>query len=470
MGRLFRVGRVTVGGERWKRAVALFLGGQAVSLFGSALVQYAVIWWVALDSGSGWTYTLAVLAAMLPTGVFSIFGGVWADRHSRKALVIGADAGIALVTGALAVAVLVGEPNLGVILVALGLRGVGGGIQMPAVTAMIPQIVPEQHLMRVNALAGTIQSGVFIVSPAAAAGLLASVDLGWIFLIDVGTAALAIAALSLLAVPRIGRAGETGSAAAGPAQEQDRAQERARARARAAGEHGRARAHVGREMRVAVRYAWADRAVRRVLVGYTVMFLLVVPPANLAPIVVVRLFNSSLVELSSLEIVWSLGAVIGGAILAAWGGLRNRMTMILIVAALWGLFTVVLGLAPNFWVFVVIMAVFGITMPGLATPATTALQERVAPDFQGRVFGLLNIVMMMSAPVGMAVVGPLADVVSVRTIYVVTGIVTIVAAGLLSIRAPRLDAPAAAPATGGERTSAEIGPDGGVRRDEDGGI
>jgi DHA3 family macrolide efflux protein-like MFS transporter len=416
--------------------VAVFLGGQAVSIFGSALVQYAVIWWVALDTGSGWDYTLTMLAAMLPMGVFSIFGGVWADRHHRKALVIGADAFVAVVTAALAVAVLVWGPNLWVIVVALALRGIGGGIQMPAVTAMIPQIVPEAHLMRVNALSATIQSGVFIIAPAAAAALLAALDVGWIFVIDVVTAAVAIGGLALLAVPRH----------------------------RVAASDGKPR--IGRDLAVGVRYAWSDRGVRRVLMAFTAMFLLVVPPANLSPIFIVRLFDSSLVQLSAIEIVWSLGAVLGGAALAAWGGLRNRMAMILIVSGLWGVFTIGLGLAPNFWVFLVIMAIFGLTMPAVATTATTALQERIAPEYQGRVFGLVNIVMMMSAPLGMIVVGPLADVVSVRAIFVVTGIVTILAAAALSIRAPRLDAPEPASDGGPGDPAGEAGDPAGEAGDE----
>jgi DHA3 family macrolide efflux protein-like MFS transporter len=269
--------------------------------------------------------------------------------------------------------------------------------------------------MRINALSGTIQSAVFIVAPAAAAGLLAVLDLGWIFLIDVATAGLAIGALSLLAIPRIQRS--AGEAA------------------------GADRPHVGRDMVAGLRYAWTDRPVRWILIVYTTMFLLVVPPADLSSLMVVRLFGGSLAKLSSIEIVWSLGAVVGGAVLAAWGGPRNRMAMILTVSGLWGLFTVGLGLAPGFWVFLAIMAVFGISIPGVSTAATTALQERVAPEYQGRVFGLVNIVMMMSAPVGMIVVGPLADIVPIRAIYVVTGIATIIAVILLSLRAPRLDAP-----------------------------
>ncbi|MDR0432177.1 MAG: MFS transporter, partial [Bifidobacteriaceae bacterium] len=412
MGKPLAKLRVEAGGERWVVPVGMFLGGQAISLFGSALVQYAVIWWVVLETDSATYYTLATVAALLPAALFSVFGGVWADRYNRKALIIGADAGVAVVTAILAAIVLLGESNLWIVFGALALRGIGNGIQTPAVTAMIPQVTPTDQLMRVNAIAGVIHAAVLLVAPAVAAGLLATIDLGWIFAIDVVTAGTAIAAIGLIHVPRL-----------------------------ASGQSEDGKRHAGREMQAGLRYAWKDKVVRRVLVGYAAMFLLVVPAANLVPIAVTRMFGASLLGLSAIEIVWSAGTIIGGAILAAWGGMRNRMAMMLIVAGMWGVFTIGLGVSPNIWVFLVIMAIFGMSLPGLTTTATTALQERVAPDYQGRVFGLVNIVMTLSSPLGMAVAGPLADVFSIRSVLVVTGILTIAAAIVLSIGAPRIEPP-----------------------------
>ncbi|HVL62260.1 MAG TPA: MFS transporter, partial [Microbacterium sp.] len=92
----------------WLRKVILFLGGQTVSLLGSMLVQYAVFWYLTIEYRSGVYMMLAALFGFLPQAVVSIFGGVWADRHNRKYLIMGADAVIALSTLALALIMMSG--------------------------------------------------------------------------------------------------------------------------------------------------------------------------------------------------------------------------------------------------------------------------------------------------------------------------------------------------------------------------
>ena len=93
---------------RWLRNVILFLSGQTVSLFGSMLVQYAVFWYLTITYQSGLVMTLAALFGFLPQAVVSIFGGVWADRHNRKYLIMGADAAIAASTLVLAIVMIAG--------------------------------------------------------------------------------------------------------------------------------------------------------------------------------------------------------------------------------------------------------------------------------------------------------------------------------------------------------------------------
>ena len=83
---------------RWRRDTALFLSGQIVSLFGSMLVQYAVLWYLTLTTKDGAVLALSTVFGFLPQAIVSIFGGVWADRHNRKLLIIGADAAIAAAT------------------------------------------------------------------------------------------------------------------------------------------------------------------------------------------------------------------------------------------------------------------------------------------------------------------------------------------------------------------------------------
>ena len=157
----------------WLRKVILFLSGQTISLLGSMLVQYAVFWYLTITYQSGVIMMLAALFGFLPQAVVSIFGGVWADRHNRKYLIIVADAAIAASTLALAFIMLAGYDAVWLIFLTMAIRSAGAGIQMPAVSALIPQITPMRNLMRVNGINGSIQSAMALLAPAAAGAIYA---------------------------------------------------------------------------------------------------------------------------------------------------------------------------------------------------------------------------------------------------------------------------------------------------------
>jgi MFS family permease len=187
--------------EGWKRKTAVFLSSQSLSLFGSMLVQYAIIWHITLTTQSGVVLTLSTLAAFLPQILISLFAGVWADRYPRKLLIIGADVLTATSTLVLGVVFLLGYRELWLIFLVSGIRSVGAGIQSPAVNAMLPQLVPADRLIRVNSINGTIQPFIMIAAPVLSGALLASSRLEAIFLVDVVTALLAVGLLLALKVP-----------------------------------------------------------------------------------------------------------------------------------------------------------------------------------------------------------------------------------------------------------------------------
>ena len=142
----------------WKKRVAIFMIGQTISMFGSFLVQYAIMWHLTLTTKSGLVLALAVIFGFVPQAIVSIFAGVWADRVNRRLMIIFSDSAIALSTLGLALLMLSGVDDLWLIFLVMAVRSVGAGVQMPAVSAMIPQIVPSDKLMRINGINSTIQS------------------------------------------------------------------------------------------------------------------------------------------------------------------------------------------------------------------------------------------------------------------------------------------------------------------------
>lgn len=186
----------------WRRNAALFIISQGISLFGSSIVQMAIVWQVALETSSGLWVTLLTLSSMIPQTVVSFFAGVWADRYPRKHLIILADVGIATVTLVLILVFLSGATaHLFPLLVLISaLRSFGTGVQTPAISAVIPQIVPKKYLMRYNGINSSMASIIQFAAPAAAAMILYIGPFHWLLMIDVVTAIIGVLILSFVKI------------------------------------------------------------------------------------------------------------------------------------------------------------------------------------------------------------------------------------------------------------------------------
>lgn len=379
------------GATPWKAKAGLFLTSQILSLFGSSLVQYALLWHVTLATKSGLLMTVYVVCGFVPTFLLSPFGGVWADRLDRKRLIMIADGTIALATLVLALVLHTGASALPLIMVTAAVRALGTAVQGPAVSAFVPQFVPQARLMRVNGLLASAQAGIMLLSPVVAGALMSIWPLHRVFLVDVVTAALAIAILLLLDVPPHEKA-------RGPQQVSYFADLKA------------GFVHVRNHPYLVSFFSF----IAAVLV-------LLVPAALLTPLQVTRSFGAEVWRLSAIEVVFAVGMMAGGGLMSAWGGLRNRMHTMLLATFVMAVCTILLGLLPSFWWYLGAMALFGVALPFLNTSSTVLLQEHVAPELQGRVFGVLTMLMTSVMPLGMLVFGPLAELVRIESLLLATG-------------------------------------------------
>lgn len=377
----------------WRRDATIYLASQAVSLFGSALVQYAMMWHVTLSTTSGLMMTLYIIAGFVPTFLMSPFGGVWADRFDRRKLIALADAAIALTTLVLAILFMTGHDSIWYIFAAAALRAVGQAVQGPAVGALLPQFVPEDKLMRVSGINQTMQSTIMIVAPIVSGALLSLTSLGFIFLIDVVTAAFAISILlAFLKIPP-----------------------HARASAKVESSHLE-------DFKLGLRYVRDHRYLLTLFLYIGTLLFMFAPAAFLTPLQAARSFGPEVWRLTAIEIAFSGGVMAGGALVAAWGGFHNRMKTMATAGLVMAGCTVALGLAPWFWLYLAFMALFGIAMPFFNTPSSVMLQEHVEPDYMGRVFGFLTMLSTSLMPLGMLVFGPLADAVRIEWLLLGTGV------------------------------------------------
>jgi DHA3 family macrolide efflux protein-like MFS transporter len=385
----------------WKRDLALFMGSQTISLLGSSLVQYAMLWHLTLQTKSGVMMTLYIICGFVPTFLLSPFAGVWADRYDRKRLIILSDAMIALVTLALALAFMAGYEAVWLLLAGAALRAVGSAVQGPAVGAILPQIVPEDKLIWANGLNGTIQSAIMLVSPILSGALLTLASLELIFFIDVITAGLAITVLLVLKVAT-------------------------HAKAAAKQETG-----YFTDMMEGFRYIRDHRYLVSYFVYVGLFLFLISPAAFLTPLQVARSFGEDVWRLTAIEMVFSFGMMAGGVLISSWGGFRNRMHTMLVSNLVMALCAIALALVPSFWLYLLVMGVFGISMPLYNTPSAVIIQEHVEPDFLGRVFSVLTMLFTSIMPLAMLLFGPVADTIPIEWLLLGTGGIMVVLGGLV---------------------------------------
>jgi DHA3 family macrolide efflux protein-like MFS transporter len=138
---------------------------------------------------------------------------------------------------------------------------------------------------------------------------------------------------------------------------------------------------------------------------------------------VTRSFGADVWRLTAIEVTFSIGMMLGGIMMASWGGFKNKTYTMTAASFLFGFCTFALGIIPNFWIYLAFMSLIGITIPMFHTASNVLLQEKVEGDFLGRVFGVVGMISTSMMPLGMLAFGPIADVIPIEWMLIGTGIV-----------------------------------------------
>lgn len=391
--------------KKWKSKTALFLGGQGVSLFGSSVVQFAMIWFVTKETSSGVLVSLLTICSFIPQMLTSFISGAWADRYSKKLLIIAADTVIALSTLVLAVLIPFISDNsviITAIMIISVIRSLGTGIQQPAVNAFLPEFVPEEMLMKINGVNSTVQSIVQFVAPAAAGAVLTFSTMQSSLFIDIATAIIGIGLLSFISLPK---------------KEKSEAE----------------KSSMLSDIKFSAKYTFSDKFLGKLLVQFGIFIFLCVPAGFMATLFVTRTYGDTYVNMSIVEIIGFIGMMLGGVLISVWGGFKNRMKTLLVGMLAFGLLAIGMGAVNNFIVYLVLMAVYGIALTMIQTATTTMIQEKAKPEMQGRVFGFMNTIYSGFLPLGMVAFGPLSDYVSLNILMIASGAVLVVMATITRI-------------------------------------
>lgn len=385
--------------EQWKKKIGLFLTSQGISLFGSSLVQYAIIWYITLQTGSGLMMTIATLCGFIPQVFITLFAGVWADRFNKKKLIMMADGCIAVATFLIALSFLLGYDSIYLLFLVLIVRSFGSGVQTPTVTAFLPDIVPEDKLMRVNGINTTIQSIILILSPALSGALMANLDIQYIFLIDVVTAVIGISIFSFVKYKHKKKEKVKGNYFA--------------------------------SIKEGIVYTKNHPLLSRLFIYLSLAYILISPLSFLTPLLVIRSYGADPYFLTFNEMAFFLGNIFGGIAISAWGGFKNRIWTIGLGCFICGIFSILMGLPINFVVYLLFTFGTGLMVSFINTPFITIFQEEVDSEKQGRVFSLISIVSGLVLPLSMIFYGPLSDIIPIQVILMITGALFILGTSIL---------------------------------------
>jgi MFS transporter, DHA3 family, macrolide efflux protein len=374
------------------RFIPLWIG-QALSLLGSQLVQFAIIWYLTRETNSATTLAIASMMGLLPQVLLSPFIGTWVDRGNRRLILIAADSTVAAATLALALLFTLGLIQIWQIYVALLIRAVAGGFHQSAFGASIVLLVPREQLARVQGFNQALYGGLNVISAPLGAYLLSILPMQGILGIDVGTALLAVSILLFIRIPQPERRAQTPST-------------------------------FWQDFGAGFRYisGWRGLVILLGLVMVINFFFSATEP--LTPLLITNHFGGDASRLGWWLSSFSAGTVLGGLTLGTWGGFKRKIITAQLGLILAGLSTTVIGVVPGdmFWLGLTANAALGFLLPIINGSFGATLQATIVPQMQGRVFAFIFSAAMLVSPLALMVAGPFADTFGIQVWFLIAGV------------------------------------------------
>lgn len=392
----------------WRRNILLFLGGQFLSGITSMVVQYSIIWYLTATTGSATVLSLATLLGMMPTVLLSPFIGAYVDRWNKKILLMATDIIVAIFAVILSISGTISpEFPLWLVFVSLLMRSIAQTFQMPTIQSILPTMVPESQLTRVNGQLGMVQSANFIIAPALGAFLFSVIPINFLILLDVLGAILGVGMLIFVTIPSVVSEGE--------------------------------KVHVLADTKFGIKKLTENKGLWYITLIGAVFTLIFMPAASLYPLMTMEYFGGTVGQAGLIEVVYAVGMLIGGAFIGVFGKWKDRMKPVLLAYVIIGIATGASGMLPGnmrgFTIFVVLNTIAGFATPYFNTLLMAMIQQSYEPIYLGRVLGVLNAIMSITAPLGLMFAGPLADRIGIEKMFIIAGVGTLIC-GVINLMIP----------------------------------
>ncbi|WP_424533869.1 amino acid adenylation domain-containing protein [Sphaerisporangium viridialbum] len=355
------------------RRFAVVAAGQLVSITGSALTEFAIPIWIYLTTGSLVSFALFAVLGLVPGMLVSPLAGAIVDRSDRRRVMLAGDIGAGSTQVILGVLLWTGNLQTWHIYPLLVCLSIALTFQRLAYGSAIPQLVPKRYLGHANGVVQMVIGTSQLIVPLVAAGLMATIGLSGILVIDVVSYAVAILSVALIRFP---------SSMA-----------------------WKRRESVVTEMVNGFRYSWGNRSFRSMLVFFAVLNIFLSPLfLMISPLV---LSSGTLADVGRVAFAGGLGAFLGGLAMTVWGGPRKkRLRGVLLSTLALAVFCLVTGLRDH--LVLIGAGAFGMSLwlTLLNGVYATIIQVKVPQRFHGRVIALNTLVAWSTLPIGFGLVAP----------------------------------------------------------------
>jgi DHA3 family macrolide efflux protein-like MFS transporter len=384
--------------QKWKPFFFTIWSGQALSILGSMIVNFALIWYMTETTGSAVILTTSTIINLVPMIFLGPILGTLVDRWKRRSIIIIADGLIVIATIILALLFWTGSMQIWHIYILLLIRSLFGGLHYMAMQSSTALMVPEKHLSRVAGMNQTLTGSVSIAGPLIGAFLLGIMPLYNILLIDILTAITAIVPLLFIVIPEPERDKDSGKSVVNFKT-------------------------IRTDLVEGFQYVRAWPGLFGLLILSTLINFVLRPVFSLVPLLITRHYGGGAIEFGWVDAAFGAGAILGGLLLGVWGGFKKRMVSVVVGGTFGGIGILFTAIGPSdaLWMALFGFGLFGFTMAFVDGPLMAILQAKVAPDMQGRVFSLLMSLTRIAAPIGLLAAGPISDLIDIRIWFLFGG-------------------------------------------------
>jgi MFS family permease len=374
------------------RNFRLFFMGQAVSVTGTWMQSVASAWLVLQLTGSG--VALGVQAALNfgPVLVLGAWGGLLADRHDKRAILVATQTAFAVLAFSLWALVATDVVTLWMVYGLSLLQGIVTAIDNPARQSFFAEMVRQDDLTNAVSLNSAVMTGTRIVGPALAGLLIATVGLAACFLLN-GISYLAV--IGALLAMRASELKRTNGARTGK-----------------------------RQLREGFVYVWNTSDLRLPLIWMAVIFTFSFNFAVLFPLLAERTFGGGPGTFGTLLSVLGVGSLLGALVMARREGPTPRR--LAAAAAGFGAVTILAAMAPTFGLELLALVPLGFVSMVFMITGNSTLQLTSRPDMRGRVMALYGIVFLGGTPFGGPVAGWVGETLGPRAGLALGGVIAVI--------------------------------------------